>query len=63
MTSVPAVRRLLEEEAESLNLELLDNYGQSVVDAALLSLGNQKSASDAWEVPTEKKHNANMDHW
>jgi ankyrin repeat protein len=58
-----AVRMLLEEGEEDLDLTLLNTKQESVVDVALLGLKNQKDTIESWEVPLEEQEEADQRHW
>tara|TARA_R110002003_G_scaffold228_16_gene16716 strand:+ start:13961 stop:16147 length:2187 start_codon:yes stop_codon:yes gene_type:complete len=58
-----AVRYLLEEEGDSLDLTLLDHRGDSLIDLASYLLRNQASHMEFWEVPEEKRKEADRRHF
>jgi ankyrin repeat protein len=62
-TNVEAVRYLLEEEGDLLDLTLRDDQDKTVMDTAFHLLRNQKSAMDNWDVPAEKQAQADEKHF
>ncbi|KAG5819218.1 hypothetical protein H9Q74_009607 [Fusarium xylarioides] len=58
-----AVRYLLQEEEESLDLTLLDCNNFSIVDTAAWGLMSQQSRIKLWDLPTEYHKSADLDHW
>ncbi|KAF5266835.1 hypothetical protein FOXYS1_2325 [Fusarium oxysporum] len=61
--NVGAVRYLLQEEEESLDLTLLDCNNFSIVDTAAWGLMSQQSRIKLWDLPTEYHKSADLDHW
>lgn len=61
--NVAAVRYLLDEEAESLDLTLLDTNGYSVVDTAAWGLVSQEGRIRLWDLPAEARRAADPGHW
>lgn len=61
--NVSGVRYLLEQEGDSLDLDLLDADGRTAFDLALLLLRNQKPIMDSREVPPERQMSADEAHW
>ncbi|KAF5553614.1 serine threonine kinase [Fusarium napiforme] len=61
--NVAAVRYLLQEEEESLDLTLLDCNNFSIVDTAAWGLMSQQSRIKLWDLPTEYHKSADLDHW
>ncbi|KAF9776282.1 hypothetical protein IL306_005560 [Fusarium sp. DS 682] len=61
--NVGAVRHLLQEEEESLDLTLLDCNNFSIVDTAAWGLMSQASRIKLWDLPTEYHKSADLDHW
>ena len=58
-----AVRYLLDEEGDSLDLSLLDGDGNSLIDLAGLLLKNQASSMEFWELPEEQRKEADKRHF
>ncbi|EUC48356.1 hypothetical protein COCMIDRAFT_2797 [Bipolaris oryzae ATCC 44560] len=58
-----AVRYLLEEEGDSLDLSLLDHRGDSLVDLASSLWKNQVPQMEAWEMPEENRKEADRRHF
>ena len=61
--NVSAVRMLLEEGDQDLDLTLLNSKQESVVDVALRGFKNQKNDLEYWEVPPEERKEADLRHW
>uniref|UniRef100_A0A0D2YJ16 Protein kinase domain-containing protein n=1 Tax=Fusarium oxysporum (strain Fo5176) TaxID=660025 RepID=A0A0D2YJ16_FUSOF len=61
--NVGAVRYLLQEEEEFLDLTLLDCNNFSIVDTAAWGLMSQQSRIKLWDLPTEYHKSADLDHW
>ncbi|KAM5346258.1 hypothetical protein ACJ41O_009263 [Fusarium nematophilum] len=61
--NVGAVRYLLKEEEESLDLTLLDCNNFSIVDTAAWGLLSQQGRIKLWDLPTEYHKSADLDHW
>ncbi|KAF5588660.1 serine threonine kinase [Fusarium pseudoanthophilum] len=61
--NVGAVRYLLQEEEESLDLTLLDCNNFSIVDTAAWGLMSQQGRIKLWDLPTEYHKAADLDHW
>jgi hypothetical protein len=61
--NVGAVRYLLQEEEESLDLTLLDCNNFSIVDTAAWGLMSQQDRIKLWDLPTEYHKSADLDHW
>jgi ankyrin repeat protein len=60
--NIGAVRYLLQEEEESLDLTLLDCNNFSIVDTAAWGLMSQQSRIKLWDLPTEYHKSADLDH-
>lgn len=58
-----AVRYLLDEEGDSLDLTLLDHNGNSLIDLASYLLKNQATPMEFWEVPPEKRKEVDRRHF
>ncbi|KAF1954793.1 serine/threonine protein kinase [Byssothecium circinans] len=58
-----AVRYLLDEEGDSLDLALLDHEGNSLIDLASRLFKNQAPHMELWEVPEEKRNEADKRHF
>ncbi|KAK4442439.1 serine threonine kinase [Podospora aff. communis PSN243] len=61
--NLEAVRCLLTEESESLDLDLADANGFSILDTAAWGLVSQKDRILLWDLPSEARRAADMDHW
>ncbi|RSL55346.1 hypothetical protein CEP54_009405 [Fusarium duplospermum] len=61
--NVGAVRYLLKEEEESLDLTLLDCNNFSIVDTAAWGLMSQEGRIKLWDLPTEYHKSADLNHW
>ncbi|EGU77016.1 hypothetical protein FOXB_12483 [Fusarium oxysporum f. sp. conglutinans Fo5176] len=61
--NVGAVRYLLQEEEESLDLTLLDCNNFSIVDTAAWGLMSQQGRIKLWDLPKEYHKSADLDHW
>ncbi|RMJ19380.1 hypothetical protein CDV36_001012 [Fusarium kuroshium] len=61
--NVGAVRYLLKEEEESLDLTLLDCNNFSIVDTAAWGLMSQQGRIKLWDLPTEYHMSADLNHW
>ncbi|ENI00904.1 hypothetical protein COCC4DRAFT_53436 [Bipolaris maydis ATCC 48331] len=58
-----AVRYLLDEEGDSLDLSLLDHRGNSLIDLASFLWKNQAPQMEVWETPEEKRKEADQRHF
>ena len=58
-----AVRYLLDEEGDCLDLSLLDKNGDSLIDLASYLFKNQAAQMEAWEVPKEMRRKADERHF
>ncbi|RMZ69355.1 serine threonine kinase [Pyrenophora seminiperda CCB06] len=58
-----AVRYLLDEEGDDLELGLADGEGYSLIDRASLLLKNQAPQMEFWELPEEQRKDADQRHF